>query len=82
MNYNEECHKYVQSHPGKVITKQLPIQQNFSEAWLKRMVPANIIIGFKVCRIYPFNPEAVLDHDSNTPPKGKSKQNAITSDKI
>ena len=27
------------------------------------MVPKNIISGFKTCRVYPFNPKAVLDHN-------------------
>ena len=61
-NWQDVCHHYLQSHPGKVITKY-QFSQLFSEAWLKTMIPANIISGFKSCGIYPFNPKAVLDHD-------------------
>jgi len=70
-SWNEECHEFVQSHPGKVITKY-KFSEIFSKAWLKSMVPANIISGFKVCGIYPFNPKTVLDHDPCTLPKEKS----------
>ena len=72
-NWNEECHKFV--HPGKAITKY-QFSEIFSEAWLKSMVSASIISGFKVCGIYPINPKPVLDHDPCTPPKEKSKHNS------
>ena len=52
---------YVQLHPGRIITKYF--NEVFSKAWLKSMMPANIISGFKTCGIYLFNPRAVLDHD-------------------
>jgi len=64
-NWQDVCHHYLQSHPGKVI-----IKYHFLEAWLKTMIPANIINGFKVCGVYPFNPRAILDHD---PCASKSK---------
>jgi len=80
-NWNEECHKFVQSHPGKVITKY-QFSEVFSKAWLKSMVPASIISGFKVCGIYPFDPKAVLDHDPCTPPKEKPKQTNRTSGEL
>ena len=61
---------YVQSHPGRVITKY-HFNEIFAKAWLKSMVPANIISGFKTGGINPFNPKEVLDHDST---KEKSTQ--------
>ena len=61
-NWQDVCHRYLQSHPGRVITKY-QFSQLFSEAWLNTMIPANIISGFKTCGVYPFNPKAVLDHD-------------------
>ena len=61
-NWQDACHCYLQSHPGTVITKY-QFSKLFSGAWLKTMVPSNIISGFKCCGIYPFNPKAVLDHD-------------------
>ena len=61
-HWQDVCHHYLQSHPGKVITKY-QFNQLFSEAWLKTMTPTNIVSGFGSCRVYPFNPKAVLDHD-------------------
>ena len=61
-HWQDVCHRYLQSHPGTVITKY-QFSKLFSEAWLKTMFPGNIINGFKCCGIYPFNPKAVLDHD-------------------
>ena len=54
--------KLEEGYPGGIITKY-QFNEIFSTAWLKSVVPANIISGFKTCRIYPFNPKGVLDHD-------------------
>jgi len=32
----------------------------FSKAWLKAISPESIISGFRVCRIYPFNPTVIV----------------------
>ena len=61
-NWQDVCHRYLQSHPGTVITKY-QFNQLFSAVWLKTMVPASIISAFKCCGVYPFNPKAVLYHD-------------------
>ena len=61
-NWKSVCHDYIQSHPGRVITKY-QFSKLFSKAWLSTIVPGNIISGFKHCGVYPFNPRAVLDHD-------------------
>ena len=74
-NWSEACHEYVQSHPGRVITKY-QFNEIFSKAWLKSMMPGNIIGGFKVCGVYPFNPKMILDHDPCSPPKDKSQKNS------
>jgi len=63
INWFEEWHMYVQPHPGRIITKY-HFNEVFSKAWLKSMVLANKISGFKTCGIFPFNPKAVLDHNS------------------
>ena len=47
-NWQDVCHRYLQLHTGTVITKY-QISKLFSEAWLKMMVPSNIISGFKCC---------------------------------
>jgi len=61
-NWQGVCHDYIQSHPGKVITKY-NFNELFSNAWLKTIIPANIISGFRCCGIYSFNPKEVFDHD-------------------
>ena len=58
-NWQSICHDYIESNPGRIITKY----QFSLKTWLKTIVPANIISGFKHCGVYPFNPRAVLDHD-------------------
>ena len=45
-------------NPGKVITK-FNFNELFSEAWLKSLIPANIIAGFRKCGVYPYNPAAI-----------------------
>jgi len=35
----------------------------FSKLWLKSLSPDNIVSGFKVRGIFPFNPREILDHD-------------------
>ena len=78
-NWQDVCHRYLQSPPGTIITKY-QFSQLFSEAWLKTMIPSNIINGFKCCVIYPFNPKAVLDHDPCCVSKrtDSSSQNSTT----
>ena len=61
--WQEVCHNYVQSHPGRIIT-QYQFNEIFSKAWLKSLaLLINVISGFKACGIYLFDPKAVLDHD-------------------
>ena len=48
--WQEACHNYVQSHPGRIITKY-HFNEIFSKAWLKSLVPANVFSGFKTCGI-------------------------------
>ena len=62
-SWQEAYHDFIQAHPGRMITKY-QFNQIFSPVWLKSMVPASTISGFKTCGIHPFNPKAVLDHDS------------------
>ena len=52
------CHDYFQKNPGKIITK-FNFNELFSQAWLKSLVPANLIAGFKTCGIYPLNRKAL-----------------------
>ena len=52
------CHQYFQKNPGKVINK-FNFDLLFSQAWLKALIPANIVAGFRTCGVYPFNPAAI-----------------------
>ena len=56
-NWQIACHKFMQSHPGKVITKY-QFSPFLNEAWMATMTPANICSGFRKCGIYPYNPDA------------------------
>ena len=44
------CHDYFQKNPGKVINK-LNFNLLFPEAWLKALIPANIVAGFRTCGV-------------------------------
>lgn len=52
------CHDYFHKNPGKVITK-FNFNLVFSQAWLKALVPSNIIAGFKKSGVYPYDPTAI-----------------------
>ena len=81
--WQDAHHHYLQSHLGKAITKY-QFTSLFSEAWLKTMIPANIISGFRTCGVYPFNPKAVLDHypcvSKNNNPKSTDGNNPTDGD--
>ena len=57
-NWQNACHKFMQSNPGKVVTKY-QFSPLLNEAWMATMTPANICSGFRKCGIYPFNPDAI-----------------------
>ena len=63
-NWGDVCHKFMQQHPGQIVTKY-QFSTLFNEAWMKSMVPANIVSGFKKCDVYPFNPDAIAIHTPN-----------------
>jgi len=52
--WTEICHCYFQKCPGKVITR-LNFNKLFSQAWLKSLIPSNIVAGFKTCKVFPYN---------------------------
>ena len=57
-NWSEECHKFFQKYPGRVIAK-FDFSALLNAAWGKTMVPNVISSGFKRSGIYPFNPQAI-----------------------
>ena len=62
------CHDYFHKNSGRVITK-FNFYLLFSQAWLKSLVPGNIIAGFKKCGVYPYDPNAIV-----FPGKAKKKK--------
>ena len=58
-NWSEVCHRFLQSFPGKVITK-LNFNEHFSKAWLKTCSPQTICAGFRRAGIIPFSPETLI----------------------
>lgn len=53
-NWQRVSHDFLQSNPGKVITK-FSFSSLLNKAWMDTMLPQKII--------NPYNPRAVLDHD-------------------
>ena len=69
------CHDFIQKHPRKAISK-FNFNKLFSQAWLKSLIPANLIAGFKTCGIYQFDRntvKAVLIFDTNGIKKASKK---------
>ena len=62
-HWSTVCQKFIQKNPGKLITRY-----NFNglvlKAWLKSVVPSNLIAGFKVCGVYPLNCQAVKPNEA------------------
>lgn len=63
-NWGDVCHTFMQQHPGQIVTKY-QFSTLFNEAWMKSIVPANIVSGFKKCGVHPFNPDAIAIHTPN-----------------
>ena len=72
--WSDVCHHSFQKNPGKVITK-FNFNQVFSEAWLKSVVPVNIVAGFRKCGVHPYNPAAI-----SVPGRGSSTKGGESAD--
>ena len=59
-NFSKACSKYVDAHPGKVITTD-KLATLVAEAWPLSLSPLNIMCGFKKTGIHPINPSEVTD---------------------
>ena len=55
----EQCHRYIQLNPGKVVT-QYDFMNLFSRAWCKAMNASNIMSAFRTTGVYPYNRQAAL----------------------
>ena len=45
-NWGDVCYKFIQQHPSQMVTK-FQFSNLFSKAWMKSMVPWNIVTGLK-----------------------------------
>ena len=59
-HYRKECLRYLDAHPGRVITTEV-IAAFLGKAWLLSVTPVNVMAGFKKSGSYPLNPGAVHD---------------------
>lgn len=59
-NWREVCHKFLQSNPGKAVTKYNFVEL-FAKAWLKTCSPGTICSGFRRAGIVPFCPDVLLE---------------------
>ena len=57
--WSNVCHDYIQSSPGKAITK-FNFSSLLSQAWLKTCLPRIIYNGFDKAEIISFNPDRLL----------------------
>ena len=55
----EQCHRYMQLNPGKVVT-QYEFMALFSKAWCNAMTSSTIMSAFRTTGVSPFNRQAVL----------------------
>lgn len=62
MFWREECHMYLSSDPGKVITC-FQFSQLFSRSWFRGMTLTNVITGFRVTGVFPFDQYALWPQD-------------------
>ena len=56
--WTQVSHDYFHNNPGRVITN-CNLNLLFSQPWLKSLVPANIIAGFKKSGVYPYDSNAI-----------------------
>lgn len=59
IHWREVCHAFLQSSPGKAVTKYNFVEL-FSKAWLKTCLPETICSGFRRAGIVPFCPDVLL----------------------
>jgi len=56
--YGDECQRLMNEYPGVVVSK-LNFCGLLSRAWNRALTADNIRSGFKVCGIYPINPDQI-----------------------
>ena len=71
MYWREECQNYLVLNPGKTITR-FQFSQLFSKAWYRDMAMSNVIAGFRITGIFPFDHHALRPSEGKVKPKPKS----------
>ena len=74
--WREECQLYLSTNPGKVVS-YYNFTALFEKAWKKAMTPANIMAGFKVAGVYPFDRDAVICKPAHKVPLSLSEQTGL-----
>ena len=74
--WREECQLYLSSNPGKVVS-YYNFTALFEKAWKKAMTPANIMAGFKVAGVYPFDRDAAICKPAHEVPLSLSEQTGL-----
>ena len=62
--WREKCHDYITRNPGRVVSKY-QFSTLFSASWYRAMTVRNIVAGFKITGVYPFNPNAIVIQDGS-----------------
>ena len=57
--WREECQDYMTRNPERVVSKH-QYSTLFSASWYRAMTVRNIVAGFKITGVYPFNPKAIV----------------------
>ena len=61
--FNKACSDLLVSRPGSVVTTQ-DLASLVASAWVKALIPLNIMSGFRKCGIYPLNPGVITDRQT------------------
>ena len=73
MFWREECQTYLAAHPGKVVTR-FQFSQLFSKGWYKGMSMSNVMVGFQITGVFPFNRYACRAPDEKPKPKSLAEK--------
>lgn len=63
MYWREECWQYTTANPSRIITRY-QFSSLFARAWFKGMTMKNIVGGFRITGVYPFDRTVVLPKET------------------
>ena len=76
-SWREECHTYILNNPGRVVTRY-SFSAVFERAWMKSMIPSNILGGFQTTGIYPTDYYAVIPKSPEKSPPSICKRTGLS----